>query len=171
MHGWIVSVRSLPDDAATVAGVFKKGTPMTTISTDLIEASERSDTFPADWSTERRHVARQRYEMFLQLAGRHPGVPLAPTRDIDEMWHLHMLSPRAYYEDCMRELGRILDHDGGFGKMPGEMPALKETFNRTAWLWQEAYGEPYVPDAGADAVKCWHDCQSRCWNACKSAQA
>src|SRR5687767_9801418 len=71
-----------------------------TISVDLIEASKRSEAFPRDWPIEKVHRARTRYEKFLLLAAKHQGVPVAPTRDIDEMWHLHMLAPRAYFEDC-----------------------------------------------------------------------
>ena len=109
------------------------------------------------------------------LAAKHPGRPLAPTRDIDEMWHLHMLRPRAYYQDCIRLFGKVLDHDGGFGKGEGELPALMSAFDQTAALWLSEYDEPYlVADAECNsrhsdsAEKCWHNCGSRCWHACKS---
>ncbi len=143
------------------------------ISVDLEEAARRSDAFPKDWNEERTRGAIAKYERFLQLAAKHPGVPVAPTREIDTIWHLHMLSPRAYYEDCQRLFGEVLDHDGGFGKEPAELPILKATFEETARLWFEAYGEPYVKDAGpgSEGVDCWHDCSGRCWHACKSAQA
>jgi hypothetical protein len=85
------------------------------------------------------------------------------------MWHLHMLAPRAYLEDCQRLLGHILDHDGGFGNKPEEAPVLANTFRRTARLWDATYGESYVENTEGGATKCWHDCQSRCWHACKSA--
>lgn len=144
---------------------------MEVISIDLIEAARRSDSFPKDWSEEKVRHALDRYRKFLLLAAKHQGQPVAPTRDIDAMWHLHMLSPRAYYEDCMRLMGRILDHDGGFGKAESEIPTLAATFQRTAELWEQEYGERYLDDrtdAANQAVKCWHDCQSRCWHACQS---
>ena len=144
---------------------------MNVISIDLIEAARRSDSFPKDWSEEKVRQALERYQKFLLLAAKHKGQPVAPTRDIDEMWHLHMLSPRAYYDDCMRLMGCILDHDGGFGKAESEVPALISTFQRTATLWEQEYGERYLDDqtdASSQPVKCWHDCQSRCWHACKS---
>ena len=141
------------------------------ISIDLIDAAARSESMPQDWAPEDTLRAAERYRKFLGLAARHPGVPLAPTRDIDVMWHLHMLNPRAYYEDCQRLLGHILDHNGGFGKEPTEIPLLQATFERTAALWEQAYGELYMEMTSADAndmVDCWHDCQSRCWHACSS---
>jgi hypothetical protein len=80
-------------------------------------------------------------------------------------------APRAYYEDCQRLFGGILDHDGGFGQEPSELPILKATFEQTAALWEAEYGEPYFAcGESTDATeKCWHDCQSRCWHACKNS--
>ena len=77
------------------------------ISIDLLDRAERSDSFPKDWSTSKRLEALRRYERFLLLAKKHPGVALAPTRDIDEMWHLHMLSPCAYFDDCEALFGDL----------------------------------------------------------------
>lgn len=144
------------------------------ISIDLMEAARRSDSFPKDWTEDRTRAAITRYERFLRLAAGHPGQPVAPTREIDAIWHLHMLSPRAYYEDCQRLFGEVLDHDGGFGKAPAEIPILQATFEQTARLWEEVYGEPYLTGepgtASAEGVDCWHDCSSRCWHACKTSQ-
>lgn len=145
------------------------------ISIDLIEAARRSDSFPAEWPADKVQRACDRYHRFLLLAAKYPDHPLAPTRDIDEMWHIHMLHPRAYYDDCMRLCGRILDHDGGFGKAEEEVPTLQATFEHTSQLWETEYGEAYLlPEPeynsrhGDSVQKCWHNCQSRCWHACKS---
>jgi hypothetical protein len=51
--------------------------------------------------------------MFLRLAAKHPDERATPTRDFDELWHLHMLQPAAYYADCIKLIGRTFDHDGG----------------------------------------------------------
>lgn len=146
---------------------------MTVISVDLLEAARRSDTFPKDWSPEKAQLALSRYEKFLLLAAKHKGKPVAPTRDIDEMWHLHMLSPRAYLQDCQRLFGVVLDHNGGFGKDASEIPILKATFEETARLWEAEYGEPYLSaDVGGEkTTSCWHDCSGRCWHACSSGIA
>jgi hypothetical protein len=143
-----------------------------TISTDLLQASYRSDDFPQDWSRAQRERSLDRYVRWLDLVARHPGKRMAPTRDIDLFWHLHMLTPVAYHRDCMKLFGKLLDHDGGFGKGDGELPQLQEVFRRTAQAWEAAYGEAYPEDgcsvSQADATNCWHDCSNRCWHACSS---
>ena len=140
------------------------------ITADLLRASERSDAFPQDWSLEHRQRGLRRYEMWLHLKQRHPKQRLAPTRDIDLFWHLHMLSPVAYHRDCMRLFGRLMDHDGGFGKGTGELEVLQVVFAETAALWEADYGEPYREDGRwmreAVLTDCWHDCSDRCWHAC-----
>jgi hypothetical protein len=143
------------------------------VSADLIEASFRSDDFPKDWTLEQRTKSYERYLKWLGLKLKNPSVRLAPTRDIDLFWHLHMLAPVAYHRDCMRSFGRLLDHDGGFGKGPGELPELQAAFERTAFLWEREYQEPYREDGVwmRDAVtNCWHDCQNRCWHACSDIE-
>lgn len=142
------------------------------ISVDLMASSYRSDDFPQDWPCEQRQRSLRRYVRWLQLKQRHPSRPMAPTRDIDLFWHLHMLSPVAYHRDCMRLFGQVLDHDGGFGKADGELDVLKAVFLATGRLWEQTYGEPYGED-GAPAEdqiprNCWHDCVQRCWHACAS---
>lgn len=143
--------------------------PRRVISVDLVAASYRSSAFPQDWSREKRELEARRYEMFLRLAAKHPGKRATPTREIDELWHLHMLHPAAYCADSMRLFGRIFDHDGGFGLGPGELPILKTAFRGFAARWEAEYGEPYVatmPPEESGATNCWHDCSDRCWHAC-----
>lgn len=140
------------------------------ISVDLIRAAKRSEDAVSAWDDARLRRAATDYERFLHLAARYPGEALAPTRDIDALWHLHMLHPVAYAKDTTRLLGHILDHDGGFGKAAEELPLLKQVFARTSELWEHEFGAPYR--GGVDAMtKCVRDCQSRCWHACKSVHA
>lgn len=138
------------------------------VSVDLVRAAQRSEEYFREAEAAELATALERYTKFLQLAARHPGCRLAPTRDIDAMWHLHMLHPRAYHDDCQRLFGAVLDHDGGFGADPQELPALQQTFARTAALWEREFGEPYVAEPGPGVTKCWHSCQNRCWHACSS---
>ena len=66
---------------------------MTLVSVDLRDRAERSETFPKEWSSEKLTRSIERYEKFLKLAAKNPTLSIAPTSDIDEIWHLHMISP------------------------------------------------------------------------------
>ena len=97
------------------------------VSIDLVLASYRASSFPKDWSEAKRQREAERYAKLLLLARDNRGHAHRPTRDIDQMWHLHMLHPKAYYEDCMRLFGDIFDHDGGFGAAPTRSPSFART--------------------------------------------
>ena len=136
------------------------------LSVDLERSARRSDSFK-DWSRQQIRDAIRRYKMFLLLIARHPNVCVAPTSDIDAIWHLHMLRPSAYVRDCQRILGFLLDHDGGFGAEADEASVLTEIFKNTDTLWTQQYGESYV-DGPLGAVKCKRNCVNRCKRACKT---
>lgn len=139
---------------------------MHTLTIDLFAAARRSDDV-STWKAHRLERAIQNYTRFLLLVADDPARPVAPTKDIDAIWHLHMLSPVAYHRDCQALFGEILDHDGGFGKEPEEETVLARVFEDTSARWLAKFDEPYVKDADG-VTKCWHDCQGRCWHACKS---
>lgn len=144
-------------------------TTLPQLSVDLARAARRSDDLPADWTDAHVERALLRYRRFLALVALSPATPIAPTKDIDVMWHLHMLSPRAYHADCMRLFGELLDHDGGFGKTSDEEPTLIACFEHTVARYEAAFGEPYAERGGQNGTtKCWHDCNGRCWHACSS---
>lgn len=75
------------------------------------------------------HRAVTRYVHFLQLAKAHPHETLVPTLDVDLIWHVHMLSPLDYRDDCYAMLGRILSHDDQVrrGRLPSLQPRLLAT--------------------------------------------
>lgn len=134
-----------------------------TISLDLIAAARRSDGPLGTADEAAIRAAELRYRKFLALAAKYPDAELAPARDIDEVWHLHMLHPRAYDQDCNRLFGLVLDHDGGFGKdSDRQYEELLTVFDRTAALWQREYADPYVTDAGTGVVKCIIACRRAC---------
>ncbi|GJJ04687.1 hypothetical protein RugamoR64_52250 [Duganella rhizosphaerae] len=113
------------------------------LSFDFVAAARTSTGILAKLCADEVRTLAQRYQRFLALKAMHPTRAIAPTEIIDEMWHLHMLHPRAYHRDCMAFFGTILDHAPGFGSDAATRPALQRTFDRTAELWERTYGEPY----------------------------
>jgi len=111
------------------------------LSVDLVEAAMRSNGVLSSLDKEVLIKIEERYKKFLLLAQKYSNVALSPTFDIDEMWHLHMLHPRSYYNDCIRLFGDILDHNGGFGKKKEEIPTLISYANETQSLWEKEFGD------------------------------
>jgi hypothetical protein len=88
-------------------------------------------------------ISLRRYKGFLyllKLTGL--SVFLVPTIDIDLMWHSHQAGPRAYREDTVHLLGRVLNHDDtDSDRSPGQK--LDTGFNKTRKLWMDTFGSCY----------------------------
>lgn len=146
---------------------------MPQISIDLVKAATRStDSFFAPHPVGFAVEAADRYTKFLVLCQKYPDVPLSPSKDIDEMWHVHMLHPRNYHEDCIANFGEILDHDGGFGSdSPEQWDELLGLFRETAAIWAREFGEPYTTDeelqGAGKCIKACAKCAVKCRTACK----
>jgi hypothetical protein len=113
------------------------------LSFDYLAAARASRGILAGLSEVELRALAERYQRFLALKALYPDHPIAPTEIIDEMWHLHMLHPRAYHRDCVAFFGYLLDHSPGYGAEEATRPALERTFRRTAELWERTYGEAY----------------------------
>jgi hypothetical protein len=120
------------------------------ISVDLAQSARLAKIFEG-WPEGQLEASLQRYEKFLHLAGMYPEERLVPTVDIDMLWHLHMLHPKAYAEDCQRMFGRILDHDGDVGTDAEAVAGHRRLLSTTEQLWRKAYGEEFA-DHGRSLV-------------------
>ena len=98
-----------------------------------------------DWDVERLCRAELEYRRFLFLCKEYPCTPLSPLRDVDEVWHAHILHTQDYAADCKGFLGRFLHHCPFNEKHP------RHNKDRTAELYQVVYGVPYGP---VDEVEC-----------------
>lgn len=136
------------------------------ISIDLIAAAKQSADTPREYTHDRLESAVERYKKFLSLAYKYGEEPLVPTKEIDMIWHLHMLHPQAYFNDCMAFFGYILDHKATSGAAEDEQAAQFASLKATSVLWKQEYGEDYMADASscmAEAASCMADtkCQTR----------
>jgi hypothetical protein len=115
------------------------------LGVNLVAAAQKSRGPLGQLNLAALQLLERRYRMFLRLCQKYPAMHLSPTGDIDEVWHLHMLHPQAYYDDCMRIFGGILDHNPGFGlASEEEWGQLKAQFGAVEELWAKEYGESYV---------------------------
>ena len=63
------------------------------------------------WTHQQTMRAMNRYKVFLLLIFLYPHTPLAPTQEIDQVWHCHILHTRKYREDCQMLFGYFIDHE------------------------------------------------------------
>jgi hypothetical protein len=76
------------------------------------------------WTVEQVDEAIGRYRAFLHAIRHHPGHPLAPSKQVDTVWHAHILDTERYISDCQRLFGRYVHHypySGLLGEDEAEM--------------------------------------------------
>lgn len=103
-----------------------------------------------DWADRYAADAIGEYKRFIYLICISAG-PLTPSRDVDEVWHLHLTYSRDYWERFCREtLGRDLHHtptEGG----PVEAGKFRQLYDDTLRAYEAEFGVraplPFWPDA------------------------
>lgn len=63
------------------------------------------------WTVQKSESAINLYKMFLCLHFLFPDIELVPTKEIDEVWHTHiLLNTYKYIQDCQELYGYIFHH-------------------------------------------------------------
>ncbi|KYF76516.1 hypothetical protein BE11_41225 [Sorangium cellulosum] len=97
------------------------------------------------WSVPFARRAVAEYRRFLLLAAT-AGHPVSPSDEIDQVWHLHLLYTRSYWEDlCGRALRRPLHHEPTRGGRE-EQAKLADWYARTLESYRRVFGEEPPPD-------------------------
>lgn len=96
------------------------------------------------WTYERALAAADAYTKFLYLTEKHIDSAIVPTKDIDEVWHAHILDTRSYIRDCNRVFGRYVHHNPffGFGGATAE-DCLESSFRSTQELFRLTFNQEY----------------------------
>ncbi|EOA12726.1 hypothetical protein CARUB_v10028152mg [Capsella rubella] len=88
-----------------------------------------------------------RYKAFLHLLKRNKEksikLIIAPTYDIDLIWHTHLLHPSFYYKDTVKILGSILQHLYGKDSNKSKAETLESVFSEISAQWEDTYGQIY----------------------------
>ena len=96
------------------------------------------------WSRAYAHAAIEEYKRFLYLAATAPH-PVTPSVAVDEVWHLHLVYTRSYWEElCGRVLGKPLHHEPTRGG-PSEGRKYADLYARTLARHRETFGEAPPP--------------------------
>ncbi|MDO6670844.1 glycine-rich domain-containing protein [Cobetia amphilecti] len=123
----------------------------------------------AEMSVESWDKAEREYRRFMSLKAFYPAVSLVPSKEVDTLWHAHILDTRAYREDCHQVFGRFIDHYPYFG-IYGEddYQQLKDAFAQTVALYEKHFGA--YPGGGKEsqAMRCQdHACHVPTSCACR----
>jgi len=110
------------------------------------------------WSIERTRAAELWYRRFLFLSLRYPDATVVPTKEIDEVWHTHILDTTKYFADCDRLFGRYFHHFPYFGiRGHSDRKALEKSFSNTLSLFRLHFGAVPSPRDGVSSI-----CTSGC---------
>ena len=66
---------------------------------------------PRPWTVSQCELVESWYRRYLTLVLLYPDAPWAPTKQIDDVWHQHILGTRKYASDCDAVFGHFLHHD------------------------------------------------------------
>jgi hypothetical protein len=81
------------------------------------------------------------YRGFLKLCVLYPGTAIVPTRQLDHIWHTHMLDTAKYRADCDHVFGHFMDHFPYAGlRGEDDRRAWRDDFARTRRLFREHFG-------------------------------
>jgi len=69
---------------------------------------------------------------------------LVPTRDIDKVWHQHILHTREYARDCDRVFGAFVHHAPGAEDSTEMKEHMRLNFEKTQAFYVDLFGEEYV---------------------------
>lgn len=92
------------------------------------------------WSLQQATKAIEGYRRFLFLVYRYPEQQIVPSREVDEVWHTHILDTIKYRQDCDLLFAKFMDHWPYFGlKDAAERQALNDAFTETQQLMQKHF--------------------------------
>jgi hypothetical protein len=94
------------------------------------------------------------YRCFLKLCVLHPGTTIVPTRQLDHVWHTHLLDTAKYRADCGQVLGFFLDHFPYFGcRGEADRRAWQDDFAHTRDLFWQHFGVDIGSQPAASACR------------------
>ena len=95
------------------------------------------------WSLKSAKAASEQYKRFLFLQyqyGKH--YSLAPSQEMDEFWHQHILFTQQYQNDCQRIFGHYFHHSPTLKSASSTVHAtMHKNFETTQVLYYREFGE------------------------------
>jgi hypothetical protein len=130
------------------------------------------------WPREYADRMETEYRRFLELMVKYPDEAIAPSMDVDEFWHYHILDTMKYAEDCQQVFGHFLHHFPYLGLRGGDDLELHEAAgDNMRRLYEQEYGLEQALDAApawsaASGRKAWSAASGRtAWSAASGRMA
>jgi hypothetical protein len=112
------------------------------------------------------------YRCFLKLCALRPDTAIVPTRQLDRVWHTHMLDTAKYRADCDQVFGRFLDHFPYAGlRGQHDRSAWHADFARTRRLFHEHFSVDIGGEPAASACSNHGDGSDCCTGCIKPSAA
>ncbi|KST63964.1 glycine-rich domain-containing protein [Mastigocoleus testarum] len=116
-----------------------------------------NDSNGLGWSREKTSQAISRYLMFLTLIYLYPNRQFVPSREIDLVWHFHIIDTIKYAQDCQILFGYFIHHFPYFGNRDAaDRKNLEFIFKQTQVLFEEHFGPNSLTEEGVSEAA---DCQ------------
>jgi hypothetical protein len=91
-----------------------------------------------DWSIKEAGQASRLYRNYLILRCKYPDENLPPSKEVDEVWHNHILDTKKYRRDCEAIFGSYFDHYPYFGM---DETSTREELERAFQRMQQVHVE------------------------------
>lgn len=108
-----------------------------------------------DLPIEEVRILERQYRQFLMLVHLYSDKSIVPTKDIDKIWHAHILDTQKYREDCQQIFGKFIDHFPYLGlRGPEDVELLNKSFNETAELFSKEFSESIFGASACEGTEC-----------------
>jgi hypothetical protein len=105
---------------------------------DVVEQLSHKPEY-SHWTEARFQTAVQEYCKFLAMHKMYPDRMIIPGRDVDSIWHRHILNTKRYMSDCEAYFGHYLHHSPHSRIMEGSQEA-NQMWRETLRLYEEMFG-------------------------------
>ena len=111
-----------------------------------------------------------KYRRFLKLCAMYPERSIVPSKEIDQVWHAHILDTAKYAADCDAIFGFLLHHFPYFGlRGAADLEHLHGEATETRRLYMQHFGGDMfdgsiknVDSSCSSAPSCQGDCSPSC---------
>jgi hypothetical protein len=121
---------------------------------DLTQPSTQLVTYRG-WTPQQVASTERRYRRFFYLKAILPDGHAAPTIEVDEFWHQHIINTRLYGPDCDRVVGSFVHHTF----LPSDDPAQAQKLTAvwlTTWVaYETLFHESYEETIGTALLSRW----------------